>query len=735
MRAPEREGRFRRSLQGRIYGVLGKPSDRKRQPGAAALLLGLLALSACGGSKAPGSPVAANVDGERIAAAANDPANWLTHGRTYAEERFSPLAQIDDSNVDKLGLAWFVDFGSTIGLEATPLVIDGVMYTTGVWNVLYALNARTGKEIWRFDPQVNKAWMRYMCCGPANRGAAAWKGRIYFATIDGRLIAVDAASGKPVWDVRTTDPSEPYSITGAPRVVRGKVIIGNGGAEFGVRGYVTAYDAETGKQIWRFHTVPGNPANGFESPAMEMAAKTWSGEWWVAGGGGTAWDAFSYDPALNLLYIGTGNGSPWQRDLRSPGGGDNLFLCSIVAVNADSGEYAWHYQAVPGENWDYNCVQQMTLAEIEFGGKPRKVLMQAAKNGFFYVIDRTHGELLSANNFVPVNWASHYDMTTGRPVEIKENLYTATESKLITPSPFGAHNWHPMAYSPKTGLVYFPAQESSYVYSRLPKYEHRKMRWNLAQNPDVKLPPGVTEVIPSTTKGYLLAWNPVTRSEAWRVDHRGPWNGGVLATAGNLVIQGAADGRFVIYRADDGGKLWEMPIQTGAVAGPISYEVDGEQFIAVAAGWAGSLPIIGGGLSNVHHAPSRLLAFKLGGTATLPAASTPTLPLPPASTASGEVIARGETLYGQWCRICHGGNLVSSGMTPDLRYMTAETHQGFNDIAVRGARANKGMPPFADVINDADADAIHDFIIERARRDSMSSPLPLWGEGMGEGQP
>ena len=389
-----------------IYGVPEKSSGRERV-GATTFLLALC-LAACGGQKPPAPDVAANVDGERIGAAASEPANWLTHGRTYQEDRFSPLKQINDGNAAKLGLAWFVEFGSRIGIEATPLVVDGVLYTTGVWNILYAIHAKTGKELWRYDPQPNRAWLRYMCCGPANRGAAIWNGKVYIATIDGRLIAVDAATGRPVWDVQTTDRSQPYSITGAPRVVRGKVIIGNGGAEFGVRGYVTAYDAETGKQVWRFYTVPGNPADGFESPAMEMAAKTWTGEWWVAGGGGTAWDSFSYDPALNLLYIGTGNGSPWQRDLRSPKGGDNLFLCSIVAVNADDGTYAWHYQAVPGENWDYNCVQQMTLAELEIGGTRHKVLMQAPKNGFFYVIDRANGKLLSAEPFVPVNWASHY---------------------------------------------------------------------------------------------------------------------------------------------------------------------------------------------------------------------------------------------------------------------------------------------------------------------------------------
>jgi PQQ-dependent dehydrogenase (methanol/ethanol family) len=684
-------------------------------PPAIAPLLALALLAACSGQKSAEPLSAANVDGKRIEAAASEGANWLTHGRTYAEDRFSPLKQINDANAGKLGLAWSVDFGSHIGIEATPLVVDGVMYTTGVWNVLYALDAKTGKELWRYDPQPNRAWLRYMCCGPANRGPAVWKGKVFIGTMDGRLIAVDAATGRPMWDVQTTDRTRPYSITGAPRVVRGKVIIGNGGAEFGVRGYVTAYEAESGKQVWRFYTVPGNPDDGFESPAMEMAARTWRGEWWIAGGGGTAWDSFSYDPELNLLYIGTGNGSPWQRDLRSPGGGDNLFLCSIVAVNADDGAYAWHYQAVPGENWDYNCVQQMTLADLDIGGTTRKVLMQAAKNGFFYVIDRTNGKLLSANAFVPVNWASHYDLATGRPVEIKQNLYSDTEAKLISPGPFGAHNWHPMSFSPVTGLVYFPAQESSFVYSRMPKYEHQPMRWNLAQNPEAKLPAGVTEIIPNNARGYLLAWNPATNAEAWRIEHRGPWNGGVLTTAGNLLIQGASDGRFVVYRADNGKKLWEMPIQTGAVAGPISYEVAGEQYLAVAAGWAGSMPIIGGGLTPVHHAPSRLLAFKLGGQASLP----PPEPLPafaaPASSASAETIARGKSLYGQWCRICHGGNVLSSGMTPDLRYMSAETHASFKDIVVRGARP--GMPPFADVLSESDADTIHAFLIDRIRQE------------------
>lgn len=677
----------------------------------------VICLAACGGQSDPASTQASRiVDGARIAAADQEPENWLTHGRTYGEERFSPLSQINAGNIGKLGLAWSFDMGSRIGTEATPLVVDGVMYTTGAWNILHAIDAATGKELWRYDPKVPRYWMRYMCCGPANRGAAFWNGRVFVGTIEGRLIAVDAATGKLAWQVQTTPMQQPYSITGAPRVVRGKVIIGNGGAEFGVRGYVTAYDAETGELAWRFYTVPGDPREGpdgaaSDKPLAEIAAKTWSGEWWKNGAGGTAWDAFAYDPELNLLYIGTGNGSPWQRELRSPGGGDNLFLCSIVAVNADTGSYVWHYQAVPGENWDYTCVQQMILTQLDIGGAKRKVLMQAPKNGFFYVLDRATGELLSAQNFVPVNWASHIDAVTGRPVEIKENLYDDREARVIWPAHYGAHNWHPMSYSPLTGLVYIPAQETSWAYSRASVFQPRKMAWNLAFNPQAKTPPADAH---PPRKGYLLAWNPLTQSEAWRIAHNGVWNGGVLTTAGNLLVQGNAEGQFVIYRADDGSKLWEMPIHTGAVAGPISYSVNGEQYIAIAAGWAGSIPVIGGGMAPTHDTPSRVLAFKLGGTATLPQPVSQPLPDLPAATAATDTVMRGKALYAVHCRFCHGGDVISGGMTPDLRHMTRDTHEKFKQIVLLGARAAAGMAPFADVLNEPDVDAIHAYIIDRA---------------------
>lgn len=666
----------------------------------------------------PSAAIAA-VDGKRITSADQEPQNWLTHGRTYGEQRFSPLNQINTDNISQLGLGWYFDLGTTRGTEATPLVVDGVLYVPGHWNVIYALDAKTGRELWRYDPKTRRDWTRYTCCDAVSRGVAVWNGKVIAATLDGRLLGLEAASGKLLWEVQTTDVNQPYSITGAPRVVNGKIIIGNSGAEYGVRGYVTAYDADTGTQVWRFYTVPGDPSKGFESPVMEMAAKTWLGEWWKYGGGGTAWDSFAFDPELNLLYIGTGNGGPWPRDIRSPGGGDNLFLASIIAVDADSGEYRWHYQTVPGENWDFTAAQHMILADLEIGGKARKVLMQAPKNGFFYVLDRIDGKLLSAGKIVPTTWASHVDPETGRPVEIRENLYTE-KAKLITPGPNGAHDWQPMSYSPLTNLVYIPIHEMSWVYSRSPDFKMIPWTFNIGHNPAAEPPPEAAEAV---SKGYLLAWDPLKQQKAWQLDLGGPWNGGVLTTAGSLVVQGAADGRFVIYRADTGEKIWERPIHTGAVAGPITYSVEGEQYIAVAAGWGGALVLMGGGFANVHRTEARILAFKLGGSAELPAPlPAEAIPEPPPATASKEVIARGAALYAPNCGNCHGFNVLSGGSIPDLRYLSPDTHQVFNDIVLGGTRISAGMASFADVLSVEDAEAIHAYVIQRAHDTWQGAP-------------
>ncbi|MEO1653229.1 MAG: PQQ-dependent dehydrogenase, methanol/ethanol family, partial [Bacteroidota bacterium] len=377
-----------------------------------------------------------------------DSKDWLSYGLNYSENRFSQLDEITTENVSEMGLVWSYSLNSIRGVEATPVVVDGIMYVTAPWSIVHAIDVRSGKEIWRYDPQVPRETGKKACCDVVNRGVALYKGKVFVASLDGRLIALDAASGQKQWEKLTLDNTKNYTITGAPRVFKGNVIIGNGGAEYGVRGYITAYDAETGEQKWRWYSVPGDPAKPYESPELEMAAKTWDekGEYWKVGGGGTMWDAMVFDPELNLMYVGVGNGSPWNRRLRSPGGGDNLFLASIVALDPDNGEYKWHYQETPGDHWDYTATQPLILADLEIEGKSRKVIMQAPKNGFFFVIDRTNGEFISAKNFVNVNWASGYD-EEGRPMEISEAEYKDNAYEAI-PGPFGAHNWHPMSYNP-----------------------------------------------------------------------------------------------------------------------------------------------------------------------------------------------------------------------------------------------------------------------------------------------
>ena len=662
------------------------------------------------------------IDAERVSNADGEPENWLVHGRTSSEQRYSPLTQINDSNVDQLGLAWYYDLDTSRGQQATPIVVDGLMYTSSAWSKVQALDAATGELIWQFDPQISKEWDVKSCCGVQNRGVAVWEGRVYVGTIDGRLIALDADTGKVKWSVQTTDPSGNYSITGAPRIAKGKVIIGNGGAEYLVRGYVTAYDAETGALAWRFYVVPGNPADGFESEAMEMAAKTWTGEWWKHGGGGTAWDSFAYDPDLDLFYIGTGNGSPWSRKLRSPEGGDNLFLASIVAVRPDTGEYVWHYQTVPGDTWDYTAVQHMILADLEIGGRERKIIMQAPKNGFFYVLDRETGELLSAEKIMPANWASHIDMKTGRPVETPYARYDQTgEAVKITPGPDGAHNWHPMSYSPDTGLVYIPAQQAPLVYKLDEEFTVQPIGVNLGINywdPQDQFRDMSAEYYPEI-QGHLLAWNPRTQKEVWRVTHTTMYNGGVLSTAGNLVLQGNTSEELVAYNAQTGERLWSAPTQTGTIAPPVAYSVNGEQYIALVAGWGGAAALIMGTAVNPDSTMrniSRVLAFKLDANLKLP--KPPSLPIPitpPEDFGTEEQIATGVSLYERNCSGCHGITAVSGGVLPDLRHSAIIANAAaWSGIVLGGARQDKGMVSFALVLSEEDAEAIRLFVIHRA---------------------
>ncbi|MET0292223.1 MAG: PQQ-dependent dehydrogenase, methanol/ethanol family [Steroidobacteraceae bacterium] len=684
-----------------------------------AAVIAAFALSGCGQPPETASnrktARVANVTDAKLRAADAEPGQWMSHGRNYDEQRFSPLKQINAENVGQLGLAWFSDFDTNRGQEATPLVIDGVIYVSTAWSKVYAYDARSGKELWKYDPKIPGSWGVNVCCDVVNRGLAAWEGKIFVGTLDGRLIALNAETGAEVWSTSTIDPEKRYSITGAPRVANGLVLIGQAGAEFGVRGYVTAYSADTGKQVWRFYTVPGNPADGFENDTMKQAATTWKGEWWKLGGGGTVWDAIVYDQELDQVYIGVGNGSPWNASIRSPGGGDNLFLSSIVALDAKTGAYRWHYQTTPRESWDYTAAQPIMIANLPIGGVTRRVVMQAPKNGFFYVLDAKAGTLLSAEAFATVNWASGIDLKTGRPIENPAARYEETgKGFTIAPGPGGAHSWHPWSYSPDTGLVYIPAQDS--VFGYVAEKEENFVITNTGINVGVDFVAGrglagQKGQMKPISQGFLLAWNPVTQKEAWRVTYEKGRGGGTLSTAGGLVFQGASgSNEFAAYGAADGKKLWASQVQTGVVAGAVSFEVDGEQLIAVLAGSNSAVDYY----ASNH---SRLLVFKLGGKATLPAPEPYTArPLsPPPATADAQLVAHGNELFSRYCNLCHGLDGLSRGMFPDLtRTPLLHTQAGISAVVLGGALSQRGMASFAKDLKEPDVEAIRAYLIAKA---------------------
>nr|PZN61719.1 MAG: PQQ-dependent dehydrogenase, methanol/ethanol family [Pseudomonadota bacterium] len=702
---------------------------------SAIVLLLAATLAACGQSDRAKQP--AHVTAERLLNAAGEPSQWMTYNGDYYEQRYSRLKQINTDNVSRLGLAWYADFPTHLPVEGSPLYIDGVIYQPLPWSMVVAYDARTGRQLWLHDPKVPREWNVNVCCGIDTRGIAAWNGRIIVATLDGRLVAINARDGTEAWSVDTIDREWPYSITGAPRVAKGKVFIGNSGADLGVRGYVSAYDADTGEFLWRFYTVPGDPSKGPDGAAsdsvMEMAAKTWTGEWWKIGGGGTVWDAIVYNPTTDLLYIGVGNGSPWNQKYRSPGGGDNLFLSSIVALNPDTGEYVWHYQTTPGETWDYTATQPIMVADLVIDGRQRHVVMQAPKNGFFYVLDAKTGELLSAKPFAKQNWTTGVDMATGRPIEVPEARYNVTNKPWnMLPGPAGAHAWQPMAYSHDTGLVYIPATDHWSLFANAENYTPVRGRSNsgtggpavqryYAENPDA----------PRSFISRLIAFDPVEGKIVWATPDfpAGPGGiqltGGALATAGGLVFHGNLPNReFVAYRATDGERLWEYDIKTGVFNAAISYELDGEQYIALAVGGPGQ-----GG----YHAPNggRMLVFKLGGNAVLP-------DLPPyeqpdfiaaAQFATPEVVARGDEVFAAHCAICHGQGGAARATFPDLRRSALVLNQeAFDAVVLHGALKDKGMGAFADRLEPGDTGALRAYLIAQADL-ARRSPPPARGAG------
>ena len=662
----------------------------------------------------------APVDDARLRSAPGEPANWLTYGGSWLEQRYSPLQQIDARNIARLAPAWSFDLDTNRGQESTPLVVDGTMFVTSAWSKVYALDAGTGKLKWSFDPHVAGSSGPKPCCDVVNRGAAFYKGKVYVGTIDGRLIALDAGTGKVAWSVATVDPKRMFSITGAPRVAHDKVYIGNGGGEFGGRGYVSAYDTASGKLVWRFYTIPGNPAGPPDGAASDealarIARPTWFGPSTDYRGGGQVWNAIVYDPDFNQLYIATGNGFPHNRKYRSQGQGDNLFIASIVALNADTGRYIWHLQETPGDSWDYDSVQDMILAELTIAGAPRKVLLHAPKNGFFYVLERKTGKLLSVAPYVAgINWASRVDPVSGRP-EVNPEAYYANAPFNGHPGEGGAHGWQPFAFSPKTGLVYFPAAESSTYFIGTPTYEYI----DGLDSPGFihgALPEARGAAVPFG-KSYLLAWDPIKQKAAWQADVRG--GGGVLVTAADLVFQGRSRagvlGELAAFRAATGEEIWKYPTPNAILQGPIAYQSGGEEYIAAASGAGGASIIVGGEPAHVRQV-GRIVAFKLGGTATLP--PDPPLaprPNPPALQSSEAAISQGKERYARLCGRCHGLNLMAANIIPDLRRSATLSDKGaWNAVVLGGALESQGMIGWTKFLSPEGAEAIRAYVADEA---------------------
>jgi len=686
---------------------------------AAASTLALVAMQLGTGAAAAGGVTGADI-------AANPADEWLSYGHDYGEQRFSALSAINAGNVAGLGLAWSADLDTARGQEATPLVHDGVLYVSTAWSKVRAYDAATGKLLWAYDPQVPRETLVRACCDAVNRGVALYGDKVFIGTLDGRLVALDARTGTVAWSVLAVPNQRDYTITGAPRIVKGRVVIGEGGSEYRARGYLAAFDAQTGRLAWKFHTVPGDPAGGFENKAMAAAAKTWAGKWWTMGGGGTVWDAITYDPKTNLILFGTGNAEPWNP---APLGrkGDSLYTSSVVAVDADTGAYAWHFQETPEDRWDFDSDAQITVADVVIDGQTRHVAIHAPKNGHVYLIDVATGKFLSAKAFVPVNWTSGIDPTTGRPTLNPAARYEQTGKPwLSAPSAVGGHSWQPQSYSRATGYLYIPANIVALPYMAARDWKPSAIGFQTGLDGATVAMPANTQIregAKAATTGALIAWNVALQQQAWRVDLPSPWNGGVLSTGGNLVFQGNAGGTFVAYSADKGAKLWSFPTQTGVIAAPMTYAVNGQQYVAVLAGWGGVWDIAMGTLANKGGAArniSRLLVFRLGANGQLPAAPPPARmvldPPPPFGTA--QQIAAGAGHYARYCSVCHGDAAVSGDLNPDLRHSGVIASADALRLVVLGGQLHTmGMVSFKSALNAADAEAIRAYLVHRANED------------------
>ena len=712
---------------------------------AAAVFADLTACHPDASSAPPATPAApakaalvkaAAVDAARLAS--RDPDQWLNPGGDAQGTYYSPLKDIDTGNIGKLGFAWDYHLGTNRGQESTPLVIDGIMYATSNFGRVYALDAETGRELWKYDPRIDGQWGRYACCDAVNRGLVAFDGRLYVGALDGWLHALDARTGQLVWKVDTLigrEERHPYTLSGAPQLAGGLVIIGNGGGDFaGARGYVSAYDLKSGELRWRFFTVPRDPALGAQDqPHLDAAAKTWDRKHrWDAGSGGTVWDGMGYDPALKLVYFGTANAAPYNSYVGGRHSGDQLYAASILAVHADSGTLAWYYQTVPGDRWDFDSTQKLVLAEIDLDGRRRSVLMQAAKNGFYYVLDRATGELLSAHNFAFVNWTRGIDSKTGRPLADPAAEY-ARGPALVFPSEAGAHSWQPMAFDAERGLTFIPVIESGNVLVEtsdrraglvegqfttpafVPEsYDPKSMRSLFGALPPLSQLARAVKTNPAS-RGFLRAWNVAQHRTVWEVQTATSWDGGVLATAGGLVFQGDVNGNLNAYSADTGERLASIAIGSSMLAAPMTYRVNATQYIAIIGGYggAGAVPLDPASAAYRYGNDGRIIVLKAGGPPPpLPPLRTdPPAPAPPARPTDTAQIEAGEVLYNRYCSRCH---VFGRGILPDLRLLNPATHGIFSAIVLGGAYLPKGMGRFDDVLSPADAEALHAYLIEQA---------------------